>query len=114
MEEKNHNKYSLIMLGAAGNDGYRDKIINAFNSCGVKPLLQVIHNMSTSRCGVAIYKKERSCLTEIRASNCLTKEFVSEHQNEIFQNDALLIEGYFLQTKFDSYFKCSFHGSSSL
>ena len=101
MEPQNHNKYSLTMLGAAGNDGYKDKIINAFNTCGVKPLLQAIPDMSTSRCGVGIYKKERCLLPEIRASNCLTEEFVSEHQNEIFQNDALLIEGYFLQEKFD-------------
>ena len=101
MEPQNQKKYSLTMLGATGNDGYKDKIINAFNACGVKPLLQPIPNMSTSRCGVGIYKKERCLLPEIRASNCLTEEFVSEHQNEIFQNDALLIEGYFLQEKFD-------------
>ena len=57
--------------------------------------------MSSSRCGVGINKKERCLLPEIRASNCLTEDFVSYHQNEIFENDALLIEGYFLQEKFD-------------
>ena len=101
MEPSNQGKFSITMLGATGNDGYKDKIINALKSAGVKPLLQAIPNMSTSRCGVGIYKKERCLLPEIRASNCLTEDFVSEHQNEIFQNDALLIEGYFLQEKFD-------------
>lgn len=101
MEPQNRGRYSITMLGATGNDSYKDKIINALNSAGVKPLLQAIPNMETSRCGVGIYKKERSLLTEIKASNCLTEEFVSEHQNEIFMNDVLLIEGYFLQEKFD-------------
>lgn len=45
--------------------------------------------------------KERSLLTDIRASNCLTEDFVKEHEEEIFANDAFIIEGYFLQEKFD-------------
>ena len=89
------------MLRATGNDGYKDKVMNALKMVGVKPLLQAIPNMNTSRCGVGIYKKERCLFPEIRASNCLTEDFISEHQNEIFENDALLIEGYFLQEKFD-------------
>lgn len=101
MEPKNHGKYQLTMLGAAGKDKYRDKIINALNSTGVKNLIQEIPDKLTSRCGVGIYKRERCLLPEIKASNCLTKEFVSEHQNEIMVHDALLIEGYFLQEKFD-------------
>ena len=101
MEEKNKGKYSITMLGATGNDGYKEKIMNALKSSGVKPLLQSIPNMSTSRCGVGIYKKERCLLPEIRASNCLTEEYVSEHQNEIYENDAFLIEGYFLQEKYN-------------
>ena len=101
MEPKNQGKYSITMLGATGNDGYREKIINALKIAGVKPLLQSIPNMSTSRCGVGIYKKERCLLTEIRASNCLTEEYVNEHEKEIYMNDGLLIEGYFLAEKFD-------------
>ena len=85
------------MLGATGNDGYRDKIINALKTAGVKELLQPIPNVETSRCGVGIYNKERCLLPEIKASNLLTEEFVNEHKNEIFQHDVLLIEGYFLQ-----------------
>jgi adenosine kinase len=101
MEPRNQGKYSITMLGATGNDGYKEKIMNALKSSGVKPLLQPIPNMCTSRCGVGIYKKERCLLPEIRASNCLTEEFVTEHEKEIHVNDGLLIEGYFLQEKFD-------------
>jgi adenosine kinase len=101
MEKKNEGKYTITMLGATGNDGYKDKIINALKSSGVKPLLQSIPNLQTSRCGVGIYKKERCLLPQIRASNCLTEDFVSEHEKEIFQHDGLLIEGYFLAEKFD-------------
>ena len=57
--------------------------------------------MTTSRCGVGICLKERCLLPHIKASNCLTDDFVSEHQNEIYDHDALLIEGYFLQEKYD-------------
>lgn len=101
MEPRNQGKYSITMLGATGNDGYKEKIMNALKSSGVKPLLQSIPNMSTSRCGVGIYKKERCLLPEIRASNCLTEEYVTEHEKEIYINDGLLIEGYFLQEKFN-------------
>jgi len=101
MEPENKDKYSITMLGATGDDGYKEKIMDALKSAGVKPLLQAIPNMSTSRCGVGIFQKERSLLTEIRASNCLTEEFVKENEDEIFKNDAILIEGYFLQEKFE-------------
>ena len=43
------------MLRATGNDGYKDKVMNALKMVGVKPLLQAIPNMNTSRCGVGIY-----------------------------------------------------------
>lgn len=101
MEEKNRGKYRITMLGAIGQDGYKDKILNALNSAGVKPLLEIIPNMTTSRCGVGICNKERCLLPHIKASNCLTDEFVKEHENEIYDNDALLIEGYFLQERYE-------------
>ena len=101
MEPRNRGKYKITMLGAVGNDSYNDKVTNALKYAGVKPLLQSIPNMNTSRCGVGIYKKERCLMPEIRASNCLTEEFVTSNRNEIFENEALLIEGYFLQEKFE-------------
>jgi adenosine kinase len=101
MEEKNKGKFRVTMLGAIGQDNYKDKIMNALNSAGVIPLLQPIPNITTSRCGVGICQKERCLLPHIKASNCLTDQFVKEHENEIFNNDALLIEGYFLQEKYE-------------
>ena len=100
-EEKNRGKFRLTMLGAVGQDGYKAKIFKALETAGVKPLLQIIPNMTTSRCGVGICQKERCLLPHIKASNCLTEEFVSEHEDEIYENDALLIEGYFLQEKYE-------------
>ena len=101
MEEQNKGKFSVTMLGAIGQDNYKDKIMNALNSAGVIPLLQPVPNISTSRCGVGICQKERCLLPHIQASNCLTDDFVKEHEEKIFNNDALLIEGYFLQEKYD-------------
>ena len=75
--------------------------MKALELSGVIPLLQPIPNISTSRCGVGICQKERCLLPHIQASNCLADEFVKEHEDEIFNNDALLIEGYFLQEKYD-------------
>lgn len=101
MEEQNRGKFKITMLGAIGLDNYKEKIMNALNSAGVKPLLQQIPNISTSRCGVGICQKERCLLPHIKASNCLTDEFISEHENEIYNHDALLIEGYFLQERYE-------------
>ena len=101
MDQNNKNNYKVTMLGATGKDNYRDKIINAFKYIGVNPILEMIPNMQTSRCGVGINQKERCLLPEIRASNCITEEFINEHQKEIDEHDALLIEGYFLQEKFE-------------
>ena len=101
MEEQNKDKFYVTMLGAIGQDNYKDKIMNALKSAGVIPLLQPIPNISTSRCGVGICQKERCLLPHIKASNCLTDEFVKEHEDEIFNNDALLIEGYFLQERYE-------------
>ena len=93
--------FKITMLGATGKDNYRDKIINAFNQSGVNFLLEEIPNMQTSRCGVGINQKERCLLPQIRASNCITDDYINEHENEILSHDALLIEGYFLQEKYD-------------
>ena len=101
MNPDNARFFKVTMLGATGKDNYRDKIINAFNKSGVNHILQIIPNLQTSRCGVGIHQKERCLLPEIRASNCLTEEFVNEHLDEIMKHDALLIEGYFLQEKYD-------------
>ena len=68
------------MLGAVGKDLYKEKIIKAFESIGVKYLLQNIPNKNTSSCYVLIYKKERYLLTKIMASHYLTDEYIDENK----------------------------------
>ena len=101
MESKYADLFSITMLGATGKDSYRTKIIDAFTSAGVNQLLECIPELPTSRCGVGVYQKERSLLPEIRASNKISEEFIKEHRDEIMKNDALLIEGYFIQERFE-------------
>lgn len=101
MNPENIRNFKLTMLGATGKDNYREKIIRAFDDLGVRHILQIIPNLQTSRCGVGIHQKERCLLPEIRASNCLTEEFVKENLEEIMSHEILLIEGYFLQEKYD-------------
>ena len=97
---KNKN-YKLTMLGSVGDDIYKDKVINALKIYGVNPLLQIIPNMHTSRCAIGLNKKERCLVTDIRASNFLTENFIKENAQEILSHDALIIERYFLKEKFD-------------
>ena len=101
MDENSKNLFKLTMLGCVGNDLYKDKVENALKLNGVIPLLQVIPNVETSRCAVGVYKKERCLVPQIRASNNLSEEFIKNNEDKIFENDILLIEGYFLQEKFN-------------
>ena len=101
MDENCKNLFNLTMLGCVGNDIYKDKVENSLKVNNVNPLLQVMPNMQTSRCAVGIFKKERCLVPQIRASNNLSEEFISQNEDKIFENDILLIEGYFLQEKYD-------------
>lgn len=76
--------FNLIMLGAVGQDTYKEKIIKSFESVGVKYLFETIPEIKTSRCGVGIYKKERYLLSEIRASKYLAKEYINKNKNNIY------------------------------
>ena len=93
--------FKITMLGATGKDSYRNKIIDALHFAGVKDLLECIPDKETSRCGVGICKKERCLLPEIRASNMINVEFILKNIEEIDKHDALLIEGYFIQERFE-------------
>ena len=102
MDPNNKNKnYKLTMLGSVGDDNYKNKVINSLKIYGVNPLLQIIPNMHTSRCAVGVYQKERCLVPDIRASNYITENFISDNAQEILSHDALIIEGYFLKEKFD-------------
>ena len=101
MEEKNKGKFSITILGAIGEDLYKDKIINDLEKEGIKPLIQIIHNISTSKCGVGIYKKKRCLVSQINASKYLKEDFIEENENKIYENDILLIEGYFIKENYE-------------
>ena len=101
MDPNNKGIYKITMLGATGKDTYRNKIENAFEAAGVKPLLECIPDKKTSRCGVGINKKERCLLPQIRASNMISEKYIKDNMEEIMSHEAVLIEGYFIQERFE-------------
>ena len=100
MNQNDAGKYKITMLGAVGNDVYKDKIINSLKEAKVEPLLE-FKQQKTSICGVGIYKKDRCLVPDIQASKNISKEFIEDKKNEIFNHEVLLIEGYFLRENFD-------------
>ena len=101
MKEENKNKYKITVFGAVGNDDYKDKIMNALSVSGVNPLFEFNEKVNSSRCGVGILNKARCLVPQIRASNTMTMEFAEKNLSEILTHNMLIIEGYFLQEKFD-------------
>ena len=100
MNPNDAGKYKITMLGAVGNDVYKDKIINALKDARVEPLLE-IKQQKTSICGVGIYKKDRCLVPDIQASKFLSKEFIEEKKHSIFEHEVLLIEGYYLKENYE-------------
>ena len=100
MNPNDVGKYKITMLGAVGNDVYKDKIINALKDARVEPLLE-IKQQKTSICGVGIYKKDRCLVPDIQASKLLSKEFIEEKKHSIFEHEVLLIEGYYLKENYE-------------
>lgn len=68
------------LLGCIGKDEYGNKISNALSNLNVLGLLETHPTKKSSRCGVAIHKKERCLLPEINASNELSLDFVKSKQ----------------------------------
>ena len=100
MNQSESGRHRITMLGAVGNDIYKDKIFNSLKDAKVEPMLEILQER-TSRCGVGIYKKDRCLVPDIQASKKLTKEFIEEKLDSIYQHDILLIEGYYLKENFD-------------
>ena len=100
MNQNESGKHHLTMLGAVGNDIYKDKIINSLKEAKVEPMLEILQE-KTSRCGVGIYKRDRCLVPDIQASKNLSKEFIEEKLESIYQHDVLLIEGYYLKENYD-------------
>ena len=101
LNQESNNKYKLTMLGSVGSDKFKLNILNTLNSSGIKPILQIIPNIETSRCAVGICKKDRCLVTDIRASKYLSEDFLVQNAQEILNHDALIIEGYFLKDKYE-------------
>lgn len=95
------NTRKITMLGCTGDDEYREKIVNCLNDLKINQMLQVAKGEKTSRCAAGILDKERCLLTEIKASNSLTDEYVEQNMKEICEHDAFLIEGYYIPKKFE-------------
>ena len=100
MNPNDAGKYKITMLGAVGNDAFKDKIINSLKEVKVEPLLEIKQG-KTSRCGVGIYKKDRCLVPDIQSSKHLSKQFIEDKKFIIFNHDVLLIEGYFLKENYE-------------
>lgn len=101
MEPYERKDYRISIIGAIGDDIYKDKIEAEFKELGINPIFEVLKGDKTSRVAVAIYNKEKSFVSQIRASKRLTEEFVEKHLKEILEHKALFIEGYMVSKKFN-------------
>ena len=101
MEHNQKNKFTISMLGSIGDDEYKNRILTALEDIGVNPLLEIIKGDKTSRCGVAIYQKEKCFVTQLRASKRLSEEYIQQNMDKIMNHEAIIIEGYLLKSKFD-------------
>ena len=101
MQSKKRGKFRVSMLGSVGDDTYKNKILNALRDIGVNPILQILKGDKTSRCGVAIYQKEKLFVTQLMASKRLSEEYIEENLDKIMNHQILVIEGYLLKNKFD-------------
>ena len=93
--------FKVSMLGSVGDDLYKNKIIQALEDIGVNPILEILKDDKTSRCGVGVYKKEKLFVTQLRASKRLSEKFINDNLEKILEHDALIIEGYLLKNKFE-------------
>ena len=101
MEPERRKKFKVSMLGSIGDDAYQKKIFYALKEIGVNPILEILKDDKTSRCGVGIFKKEKCFVTQLRASKRLSELFLENNRENIFSHQAVLIEGYMLNNCFN-------------
>lgn len=90
------------MIGCVGDDNYGRILTNELNDNNINTFFEVNQALSTSRCGSAIYKKERCLLPEIKASRALSDDYIQANLEAILEKcDTLFIEGYFLAENVD-------------
>jgi sugar/nucleoside kinase (ribokinase family) len=73
---ENKKDYGTVMLGCIGKDNYGNRIYESLEKLNVKTILERSETDLSSRCAVGIFKKERTLVPQIRASNKLSLEFV--------------------------------------
>ena len=54
MDSNNKNKFKITMMGCAGDDLYKQKVLNALKELNVNALFQILPGEKTSRCGAGI------------------------------------------------------------
>ena len=101
MEPETRKQFQVSMLGSIGEDVYKIKLLNALKDIGVNPILETLKGEKTSRCGVGVYQKEKLFVTQIRASKKLSEKFIEDQWSQIIQHQALLIEGYMINNKYN-------------
>ena len=69
-----------MLLGCVGNDEYGNKIKSELEKAGVKSVLETNESNPSSRCGAAIFKKERCLIPHIMASRHLSETFVNQQK----------------------------------
>ncbi len=75
----NSSNHRCMLLGCIGDDAYGKRLQEELNKSGVLPILEVNKEILTSRCAVAVYRKERCLVPQIRASTLLTDDFVDKN-----------------------------------
>ena len=98
-DNNERDTFKISMLGSVGDDEYKNKILNSLKDIGVNPILEILNEDKTSRCGVGIYQKEKLFVTQLRASKRLSEKFIENNFEKISEHQALLIEGYLIQNK---------------
>ena len=89
-----------MLLGCVGNDDYGRKLKNELEKVDVRSVLETNQTTPTSRCGAAIYKKERCLIPQIMASRLLSEEFVNQNKVEtVFKKSQLLQMWIFFSSK---------------
>jgi adenosine kinase len=96
---KGSKDYRCMLLGCVGNDEYGKKLKTELDKVEVKSILETNQEHPTSRCGAAIFKKERCLIPHIMASRHLSENFVNQNKANFSQVDIFFIEGYFIIEK---------------
>ena len=98
--EQRNNNIKISIVGAVGNDTYKDKIINTLKQQNINYLFEQ-NNLNTSKCAIGTNNGKKYILSQISASENLSDYYVEQNWNEIFSHDAIIIEGYFLKEKYE-------------